>query len=272
MNTNDNEGGIYKIINKIDGKYYIGRTNHFHRRWRQHCNELNRGNHHNQHLQKAWNKYGQNNFEFVITDNIIDQKSQIFAEQQHINRFIEDRKNGVDNCYNFSESSNGPMLFGNKNGMYGKKHSDDTKKKISKINKGRVFSDETKRLWSEQRKGRKSWWTGKKMSAEHCEKLSKLRIGKKHSAKTKEKISLSQKGEKNHNWGKKISKEQHIKMLSKIIDGTIYKWRNESLSLTENLTRLEMQKKYQLISSNVCDLVAGKRKSHKGWTFVGVIN
>ena len=270
MNTNDNEGGIYKIINKIDGKYYIGRTNHFNLRWRQHCNELNRGNHHNQHLQNAWNKYGQNNFEFVITDNIIDQKSQIFAEQQHINRFIEDRKNGVDNCYNFSESSKGPMLFGNKNGMHGKKHSDATKEKISKINKGRVFSNETNQLWSEQRKGRKPWCTGKKMSVEHCEKLSKLFTGRKHSVETKKKISIAQIGKKNHRFGKRPSDEQIQKMRDKTMDKTVYIWRNDELSITETLTRVEMQVKYQFTPSNVCLLVSGKKKYYKGWKIIGV--
>lgn len=262
---NNNVGGIYKIVNTIDDKYYIGRTKNFSIRWQQHCNELNRGVHHNKHLQNAWNKHGESAFKFVITDIIVDQKSQICAEQQHINRFIEDRNNGIDNCYNFSESSNGPMLFGNKNGMYGKKHLDVTKEKISKINKGRVFSEKTKQLWSEQRKGRKPWNAGKKLSKEFREKCSQSQLGRKHSDVTKKKMSESQLGEKNHRFGKRPSDEQIQKMRDKTMDKTVYIWRNDELSITETLTRVEIQSKYKLPTSNICLLLAGKRKSVKGW-------
>jgi hypothetical protein len=58
--------GIYKIVNKINGKYYIGSSINIHRRWREHkCGLLN-NKHPNLHLQKSWNKYGCNNFDFII--------------------------------------------------------------------------------------------------------------------------------------------------------------------------------------------------------------
>jgi hypothetical protein len=49
--------GIYKIINKINNKYYVGSSKHI-----------------NPHLQNAWNKYGQNNFDFVITEECSSNK------------------------------------------------------------------------------------------------------------------------------------------------------------------------------------------------------
>lgn len=57
--------GIYKIINKVNGKYYIGMTNvSFNKRMRSHVNRLRCGKHINNHLQAAFNKYNEVNFIF----------------------------------------------------------------------------------------------------------------------------------------------------------------------------------------------------------------
>src|SRR3989304_1436717 len=60
--------GIYKIINKTNGKYYVGSSNDIIGRWFTHKSQLNRNNHCNPHLQRAWNKYGKDNFEFIIVE------------------------------------------------------------------------------------------------------------------------------------------------------------------------------------------------------------
>jgi group I intron endonuclease len=62
------KSGIYQIVNKINGKVYIGSAKHFGDRWYKHKWSLRRNEHENKHLQNAWNKYGKNNFEFVILE------------------------------------------------------------------------------------------------------------------------------------------------------------------------------------------------------------
>ena len=58
--------GIYGIRNKINNKIYIGKTmQSFGDRWDCHRAMLNGGYHDNKHLQRAWDKYGKNNFEFI---------------------------------------------------------------------------------------------------------------------------------------------------------------------------------------------------------------
>lgn len=61
---------IYCIYNKVNSKRYIGSATRDKERWRAHRHQL-RGNYHfSTHLQSAWNKYGEDNFEFQIVENI----------------------------------------------------------------------------------------------------------------------------------------------------------------------------------------------------------
>ena len=59
-------GGIYMIENLINHKVYIGQSQDIERRHKDHIRHLKHGNHDNSHLQNAWNKYGADNFRFVV--------------------------------------------------------------------------------------------------------------------------------------------------------------------------------------------------------------
>ena len=64
-----NISGIYAIINIINEKKYIGSSKSVYYRWRHsHVPNLKQGTHHNNHLQNAWNKYGEDNFEFKVIE------------------------------------------------------------------------------------------------------------------------------------------------------------------------------------------------------------
>lgn len=57
---------IYAIVNKLNGKRYVGSSISIDERWRDHRKHLRENRHHCRHLQNAWNKYGEGSFEFVI--------------------------------------------------------------------------------------------------------------------------------------------------------------------------------------------------------------
>jgi len=97
----------------------------------------------------------------------------------------------------------------------GKKHTKESKEKISNALKGRVISEEHRRKISESHKGirpseetrvriglskiGKKWNRGRKHSDEMKLKVSKARLGKKHSMETRQKIKDAAK--RVSNWG-----------------------------------------------------------------------
>lgn len=60
--------GIYKIENMINHKIYVGQSQDIHKRFMRHKNDLNSNRSFNSHLQRSWNKYGENNFSFEILE------------------------------------------------------------------------------------------------------------------------------------------------------------------------------------------------------------
>ena len=57
-------GYIYFIVNTTTGKKYIGETINFKERKSKHLSYLRKNSHHSKKLQRAYNKYGENNFEW----------------------------------------------------------------------------------------------------------------------------------------------------------------------------------------------------------------
>jgi len=64
-----NKVGVYKILNLVNGKFYIGSTTQsFKKRGVQHYSDLVRGVHKNSYLKYSWNKYGEKSFKFEIVE------------------------------------------------------------------------------------------------------------------------------------------------------------------------------------------------------------
>lgn len=60
--------GIYCIENTVDHKKYIGQTVDIRRRWSEHILRLNKGEHCNTYLQRAWDKYTAEAFDFTLIE------------------------------------------------------------------------------------------------------------------------------------------------------------------------------------------------------------
>ncbi|MDQ3684416.1 MAG: GIY-YIG nuclease family protein [Acidobacteriota bacterium] len=77
--------GVYRILCIPTGKIYIGSAVDLRARWGTHRRSLRRGTHYNFHLQRAWDKYGETNFEFSVME-LMGTSDLLRAEQTWIDR------------------------------------------------------------------------------------------------------------------------------------------------------------------------------------------
>lgn len=65
---------IYAIECATNKLVYVGSTRQVAARWRDHKATLRAGTHHNRHLQHAWEKYGEEAFEFRVLEEVPDEE------------------------------------------------------------------------------------------------------------------------------------------------------------------------------------------------------
>lgn len=145
---------VYAITNIASGKRYIGSSVYHKRRWALHRSTLKRGVHHNIHLQRSWNKYGEDSFSFSLVKEC--ELDALFERETH---HILAAKSGPGS-YNIAPV--GGSTLGIKLGP----KSDEFKKMVSRVHKGKVVSEETRALLSEINRG-------KKLSEEHKAAISR---------------------------------------------------------------------------------------------------
>lgn len=75
---------IYCILNKVNDKKYIGSSMWIEKRLTSHKNMLRRNDHHNIYLQRAWNKYGESNFEFIILEQFLFRDEKYLRKREEI--------------------------------------------------------------------------------------------------------------------------------------------------------------------------------------------
>ena len=133
--------GIYSILNKTNGKIYVGQSSNIEDRWHYHRKKLRKSFHYNTHLQNAWNKYGEDSFEFDILEKC-SYESLNDNERWWIEYFESNNKlkgynltSGGDCDYSFNDSTLKKLSrinSGKNNYFYGKKHSLNTRIHMSK--------------------------------------------------------------------------------------------------------------------------------------------
>ena len=127
MNVKKNgKPAIYKIVNKINGKIYVGSCIGHYRRKAQHLWKLRQGTHDNNHLQSAWNKYNEENFEFIIIEFINNSNDLINREQYWI-----DKLKVCNNKVGYNKAPQAGNNFGCKMSLLSRKRMSASKKGVS---------------------------------------------------------------------------------------------------------------------------------------------
>lgn len=185
--------GVYAIVNRRNGKRYVGSTGRsFRHRWSDHIKNLRRGTHHSRHLQSAWNNDGELTFEFIVVltcspaDCIQHEQSFIDAWKTaqdsfgyNIRKTADSQrgtKRSAEQIARLSAAHMGIKPTAEANAkrsasLTGRPCSAETRAKISLANRGRVHSEEHRQQFATNRRG-------KKHSAETLEKMSASRRGK----------------------------------------------------------------------------------------------
>ena len=202
---------IYLITNCLNFKQYVGITKYsLEERFLQHTR---RGF----ILTEAIKKYGKDKFLIELVEEVESSERAYELEQYYIKKYNTKAPNG----YNLTDGGDG--LYGviiseedrkrrskvmkklhkeKRTGMHGKKHTEETKKKMSDASKEKE----------------KPWLVGAKRSEETKEKIRQYNIGRILSEETRKKISENHhniSGENNPMYGKKHSPETIEKIKQK---------------------------------------------------------
>ena len=186
-------GYIYIIENQINHKKYVGQSIDPIKRWRIHKTEDIKNP--NLIIGKAFLKYGIDNFTMTIIEDCENCK---MSEREIY--WIKELKTfiGDPDCNGYNMTRGGEAMFGDSNPFYGKKHTEESKRKMSECAK--------------QRTGDKNSFFGRHHSEETKEKIRQANTGRKHTEDELRKMSEKQMGENNHFYGKKHTKEAKEKM------------------------------------------------------------
>lgn len=180
---------IYKIINTVNNKFYVGSTTNTVERFRTHRKRLRNNKHHAKHLQAAWNKYGEDAFVFHVIETIPEGQSLQAAEDVWLQEHV-----GKEYCYNKSRYSDSPMrgIAKEQHPNFGKPVSEEQRQAISARLKEFYAEDITNHPRFGKRHSEK---TKAVISAKVQAALAEGRGGKfKPSAETRRKMSESLKG------------------------------------------------------------------------------
>lgn len=155
--------GIYSITNIVNNKKYIGQSVDVQHRLSNHKWALKHNKHINDHLQKSFNKYGEDCFVFDIVCECVEDRLD------ELERYYISYYNCMNPNYGYNAESGGnankhwseqliqkmkEIRGGENSGMWGKRHTEETKAIMREKALGRVLSDETKEKLSKSHKGK----------------------------------------------------------------------------------------------------------------------
>lgn len=182
---------IYLIRLRGEPKYIGYTKNSVENRWAKHLSAARTG--WPQLLYRAIRKHGEDAF---TVESIMEHDDAEYLRDVMEPKFIAEYKTNVDGGRGYNLTAGGE-------GAIGWTPSEETKRKISEANKGKVRSDEVRKRLSDLKKGVVPWMKNKKHSEDSKTKMSLSKRGKPspkkgikgkpHSEETKRKMSESHK-------------------------------------------------------------------------------
>jgi group I intron endonuclease len=99
--------GVYLILNRASGSFYIGSSAVCEERMRRHVWSLRKGEHPCRRLQHSWSKHGESSFEFGVIISCFTVQAALDYEQALLNEH-----HGTARCLNASRFASSPLWRG----------------------------------------------------------------------------------------------------------------------------------------------------------------
>lgn len=197
--------GIYSIVNKVNGKRYVGQSIYLDSRLNYHFTNLRKGTHFIPHLQSSYNLYGEDNFYYEILETVDNRELLNEREIYWIDYYgTLDPSKGYNRArgggavsWHVSSETRHKISVGisrAKRGKPGHPQPDSFKLRMSKIMKGRTFSEETRRRMSNSARGKVLSDNTKRKLSKASSGCNNPMYGKHLSDEAKLKISITHKG------------------------------------------------------------------------------
>jgi len=183
--------GIYTIENLVNGKLYVGLAKCTKSRKSNHYKELRRNVHKNNHLQNAWNEYGEQSFRFEVLEECDEQF--LYSQENYWCNMLD--VHNRDYGYNIE-----PTNPNGRTKVFTTEQIENLKirnaqivicevcgKEVNYLNYHQWHGENCgmKREYSQEYKDNISQrWKGVERTKQHCENISKGKKGKKMSAIT----------------------------------------------------------------------------------------
>jgi group I intron endonuclease len=100
--------GLYAIVNKLNHRAYVGSSVDIDRRMKEHKTHLSKNKHHCAHLQRSWNKYGKDSFEFRQIGSAESHQEARELEQAFLECFIDVLYNSKTTAIGFGSGEHSP--------------------------------------------------------------------------------------------------------------------------------------------------------------------
>lgn len=182
MNKNI-KSGIYQFRNIINNKKYIGSTFDLKDRYKDHIKFLRKNQHHSIKFQRAFNKYGKENFIFEVLEYVFQLENE--SKKNFKKRLVEDREQHYLDTILFASENNskfhklGYNICRKTDSQLGIKRTKKQRKNRSIIQKELWKDEQYRKLMILKMKDRK------KVTQETLDKMSKSMIGKNKGKKFK---------------------------------------------------------------------------------------
>lgn len=230
---------LYKITNIIDGRVYIGQSNKETERWRQHKYFARKNP--VQYIHHAMVKHGIDNFIYEVIVMCRTSEDANYAEVELIKQYNSRNK---EFGYNLAPGGETPWNLGlpkELNPLTGVPRSEETRKKISESNMGKIMppcSEERKKKMSDK-------YIGRTLPEEWKNKIGEGNTGKIRSEETIKKLSIS-------HTGKIGESASNCKINWKIVDQIREEY------ATGNFSQRKLAVKYNLSQSHIKDIINNK--------------